>query len=500
MSLQISSAANVLLLCRLCGTETISQDKLINIFDTNGVALNIKIKISNCLGFDVSDSDYLPKVVCAECVDNLEKFNEFKIKSGKTALYLIDLLTKQISVDYNEPPKQTVSYQDSSLNSTSFDSDLHMKIDEVNHELYTTPTFLVKIPPSNLFNVHNPPSNIKEMIFQSNVCKEIFPTHALSIDHNHTVHKSINKKVKVKSNYVKSQCIDHNYTVHKSSNKKVKVKSNSKKIITKSKFDGIPTEYKCAHCPRVCDTRKKMFCHIKYHFETLINYNCTLCDLKLKSKQSFKTHMKIHNKQYEYVCNYCGKAFHGKTGFDIHVTAAHTKDYPFHCTKCTKKFASKCQLKHHLMTKHNDVFNYTCEICNKSFKTKICLHAHKRIHIPKEKRLKFYCNLCDASFIHCAGFKNHMIGHTGELKFECDLCNKRYKDKKGLSIHLLTHTGEKDHVCDVCGKAFACKSNLVDHRRIHTGERPFQCNLCQKSFTQRSALNRHKKSCSKQQK
>jgi uncharacterized Zn-finger protein len=459
----ISSATNMLYLCRLCGTETISQDKLINIFDTNGVALNIKLKITNCLGFDVSDSDYLPKVVCAECVDNLEKFNEFKIRSGKTAIYLIDLLKKQISFSNNVPPKQI------DINQIT-EPKLCIKKNNINEVSNTNPTFLVQIPLSKTFNVYNPSSNIKKIIFQSDSCEDVFPTHAQSIDHNHTKHIKSSNKVKIRINVKKS-----------------KTKRNKE----------IQKEYKCANCPRICDTRRKMLLHLLIHREII--YNCTICSKKIKGKISLTKHMKLHNNQYDYVCNYCGKCFLSKYQFDIHVRTTHTKDYPFHCTKCDKKFPSKGGLKIHDQTVHNDNYSFTCEICNKSFKTKYYLHAHKKIHIPKEKRLKFKCHLCDASFVQNEGLKKHMFGHTGELKYGCALCDKRYKDKTCLKAHLLTHSGEKNCVCDICGKAFALPNNLKDHCRIHTGERPFKCNLCLKTFTQKSALNRHKKSCSKVQ-
>jgi ribosomal protein L31 len=82
---------------------------------------------------------------------------------------------------------------------------LHIKINDVNQLSHTNPTLLVEIPPSQLPSIH--PSNLKKMIFQCNVCKEIFSTHALSIDHVNTVHKSSNNKVEVKSNDKKSKTV-----------------------------------------------------------------------------------------------------------------------------------------------------------------------------------------------------------------------------------------------------------------------------------------------------
>jgi KRAB domain-containing zinc finger protein len=308
-----------------------------------------------------------------------------------------------------------------------------------------------------------------EIIFQCEYCNEVFLSYDISLKHVKMLHIINNKN--------EFNC--------------VKAREENKVEISIE-----PETFTCELCPKECVTKKILKYHIM-HKHTEPTYKCTICDKKFSCQAHLTRHIKLHNKEYVYVCNYCGKGFYDKTGLDVHVRTSHTKDYPFHCTKCEKKFPSKNSLKIHNQTVHNNVYSFTCDICNKCFKTSSNFLRHKRMHVPKETRKQFKCNLCDASYLSCRGLKAHMLGHTGELKYECDLCNKRYKDKSGLKVHLLIHSGKKNCVCDVCGKAFALKSSLVSHCRIHTGERPFKCNVCQKTFTQKSSLNVHrKKSCS----
>jgi hypothetical protein len=159
MSLQrISSSSNVLFLCRLCGTETISQDRL-NIFDSNGVALNIITKISYCLGINICDNDYLPKNVCSECVNNVEIFTEFKVNCNNTKNLLLDLTINMPDGDRNRnPTKHTENNQETKLRSNNVEVDNNYEISE---------QFLQ----SQSSNVNKPSVKNKKMVSCCNICK-----------------------------------------------------------------------------------------------------------------------------------------------------------------------------------------------------------------------------------------------------------------------------------------------------------------------------------------
>ncbi|XP_061400400.1 myb-like protein P [Musca vetustissima] len=64
-------------LCRICTTTTTNTGK-IEIFSAEGKSKNMNGKLAECLSLNVEESDRLPKVVCQQCLQNLENFSEFR--------------------------------------------------------------------------------------------------------------------------------------------------------------------------------------------------------------------------------------------------------------------------------------------------------------------------------------------------------------------------------------------------------------------------------------
>ncbi|KAJ8933761.1 hypothetical protein NQ314_013794 [Rhamnusium bicolor] len=57
-------------LCRLCASNT--QKEKTHIFQEEGRKIQLQNKIQTCLALTVNENDFLPKVVCAKCLRNLE--------------------------------------------------------------------------------------------------------------------------------------------------------------------------------------------------------------------------------------------------------------------------------------------------------------------------------------------------------------------------------------------------------------------------------------------
>lgn len=479
----MNPSTNILFLCRLCGSKTKTQDR-INIFDSAGVSLDINTKITNCLGIDISENDYLPKVLCTECVNNLENFNEFKIKSKKTTCMLQDLFYQQMSSILDDESSNTCTKNQQHNLENILEPELHIETD--NLKIVSVLTRQAK-KQSSLLNKKSDSTNNekisareKVLAFQCTYCKAVFSSHEESAKHVNEVH----------SNTQKNQ--EKLASLHEQIRNAVKINKVKK---TKTKPVKISTEVlKCNFCPKEYQQKFKLKRHMKIHTSAR-KYNCTYCEKKFLNKGALKVHIQRHEKRYDYVCNYCGQGVIGKASFEYHVRTKHTKEYPFECTKCDKKFVTKMALKNHDIGVHNDNrFIFSCEICNKTFKTKIYLKSHQKSHeIPLEQRKRFKCTICDAALTTKRSLQHHMITHSGETPYECEICKNRYNSKDGLRIHLLIHSGVKKFICDYCGKAFALKESLNCHRRMHTGEKPFKCNVCHQQFTQRSSLNTHRK-------
>ncbi|KAH8307659.1 hypothetical protein KR044_007316, partial [Drosophila immigrans] len=72
-------------LCRIC---TASSEQKINIYSPDGRAKNLSVKISECLPVHIDEKDRLPKVVCAQCAQQVEQMYEMRniSKNSQTIL------------------------------------------------------------------------------------------------------------------------------------------------------------------------------------------------------------------------------------------------------------------------------------------------------------------------------------------------------------------------------------------------------------------------------
>ncbi|KAL1117834.1 hypothetical protein AAG570_004149 [Ranatra chinensis] len=78
-------------LCRLCGSKT-SVLMGLHIFEREGDLRQIYKKITACLPVQVHNTDKLPKMVCEECVYNLDALFDFRERSMKTEYELNSML------------------------------------------------------------------------------------------------------------------------------------------------------------------------------------------------------------------------------------------------------------------------------------------------------------------------------------------------------------------------------------------------------------------------
>ncbi|XP_001359459.4 transcription factor Sp4 [Drosophila pseudoobscura] len=83
-------------LCRIC---TDSSDQNTNVFSAEGRAKNLSSKIYECLSLQIDEKDRLPKVVCGQCVQQVEQIHALRHTCKKTQTMLNDCL--------NIPPIQS---------------------------------------------------------------------------------------------------------------------------------------------------------------------------------------------------------------------------------------------------------------------------------------------------------------------------------------------------------------------------------------------------------
>lgn len=276
--------------------------------------------------------------------------------------------------------------------------------------------------------------------------------------------------------------------------------------------------------------------------ETKRTFKCPLCPQTFLAPAPLRTHMLIHEAEYE--------ALERKTRFPMEGNKHWDKGHP--CPECPCVFRDEKSLNSHLLSFHKSVAqylenmaaapprkhamqlnsetvqgkwrsdnasmkSYKCSECGKTFRHRSVLELHMRIH-SKDK--PYQCKVCGKGFRFSSYLQQHLIIHTGkkpykcpdcgkdfaflqnmrthqrlhqEKPFRCTSCRKGYSDEAQLQHHMLSHNGDKPHKCDLCDKSFGLAYLLRDHMNTHTGERPHRCDECHKTFSWFSSLLVHQK-------
>ncbi|KAK3911883.1 Protein glass [Frankliniella fusca] len=102
---------------------------------------------------------------------------------------------------------------------------------------------------------------------------------------------------------------------------------------------------------------------------------CTLCNKNMKSKNSYKIHMRDHRNYQRFRCNECNKSFPRKNNLERHMRQ-HTGQKPFPCGTCGKRFCQRSDLRRHMIT-HTNTRPYKCSKCTSRFNTRSNLKRHR---------------------------------------------------------------------------------------------------------------------------
>ncbi|XP_067637494.1 uncharacterized protein [Eurosta solidaginis] len=210
---------------------------------------------------------------------------------------------------------------------------------------------------------------------------------------------------------------------------------------------------------------------------------------------------------------------------------------PFKCDFCPVIVQSPRELDVHLHTHRPEGASYPCDICDLTFLDVDQLNQHKTTHLPANKDVKYWCDLCTASFRTKEVYDEHMRRHNDELLlpslanmpptpsgndmsgstledddplmnmahhnecdegYSCDICGKSFENMVYLNAHRAQHRTLVDHHrtyrCEYanCGRLFSSQQLLMSHAKQHNYEEEHKCNVCGKIFKSLKNLMNHK--------
>ncbi|XP_070572577.1 uncharacterized protein [Ptychodera flava] len=261
-------------------------------------------------------------------------------------------------------------------------------------------------------------------------------------------------------------------------------------------------------------------------------YTCQVCNRKLLTKDTFRTHMYTHP-EVRYSCTICGEEF-ARDKFRRSHELTHRTTPVFKCQYCEKIYSQKKNLRGHEKLHMGDKIPCRCNVCGDWFKTKVSLLQHiqelhkeydietdpaiegiqdnevtsrkwrrkiKTMTDPKEHEENqtepdpFICKQCGGMFSEELTYIVHEMAHnTVDGKFQCKFCDKQYTFMDALKSHVSAHFPEKGYACGECG--FICKSrnHLFEHKK---SQHPddfglyYDCEVCGKSFSSKLIKDRH---------
>ena len=150
-------------------------------------------------------------------------------------------------------------------------------------------------------------------------------------------------------------------------------------------------------------------------------------------------HMKRHNKDYKWFCEYCGKGFVATADYKEHVQAIHQQIQSFTCEVCSRAFGHRSAYYRHKRTSCDTQKKmHECSECGSTFNFKLSMHNHMWVtHGVIPEGTKFHqCQHCPEKFILKKNFKKHLVSHTKKLSYPCTMCSFASHHKTKLQAHM----------------------------------------------------------------
>ncbi|KAL0110592.1 hypothetical protein PUN28_013880 [Cardiocondyla obscurior] len=492
---QAASSATVTLdwmhLCRICANAC---ERMIPIFEGDGMEHDLASKILKHLPIHVCESDTLPLQLCENCANILIAWHELSEGCLNAERKLLEMQETRLQskqqyysapLDNLEVTAPILTTADTTITSNITNSLPENQQEENKNEVHKieknnksnrscgvrTPLRVSPDTPKAFWKPYRKrqprtrsltkPSATAEdsdsvWIAVMDAAHDEPPTMSEQLKNNNPL------SVEVKEEYVATQYSVKNFDCNEDSENLQMVTVMHKE--DKSEKDQTSADESTHHIAledeKDCKTRLcDVYGNASHKEET---YQCAECGRCFKLKDSYLRHMRIHKDERPFTCHVCGKQFRDSGGLTRHIKDVHAKLKNFTCDLCSKSFASKATREDHRRT-HTGERPYVCDSCGKTFKSKASLYIHSKLH-------------------------------TDVFPHACSYCSKRFRRRQEVLAHVTTHTGEKNHGCDVCDRKFRVKSELARHKLIHSESKPFVCINCGLAFRQKRYLNNHIKS------
>lgn len=223
-------------------------------------------------------------------------------------------------------------------------------------------------------------------------------------------------------------------------------------------------DYQCIACEKSFSRSTLLYRHEKIHTDpNLTRHQCAECDRTYLNIVDYEKHIKTHEKNRPYHCNYCDKAFAFKQGLERHEVIHDVKSLPNPCQYCDMRFPSAARLQRHLSQKHAGMRPFPCSKCAKRFSMSHHLYRHMRTaHVDSIESTQLQCPECEEVYINRELFFNHAAEHAN-LTMNCPLCKLAFESVDDAVDHVEKHSTSDMHFCDYCNLIYMTSNDLQNH-------------------------------------
>ena len=255
-------------------------------------------------------------------------------------------------------------------------------------------------------------------------------------------------------------------------------------------------KYYCPHCDHLENKWSTLLRHVstnhQEHYEE--NFFSNVKPLKRPKQKSIVKEV--------VVCEICPilELTNSNLILGQHRMKYHGDGKQYKCPHCEKKTNVWINLLSHVHYHHNEHYEkkFFCEICQESFIFSNMLGRHKKTaHIETGKKTNM-CESCGIEYQTLIGFQVHMAKYHNteqEPVLMCDKCDYTAPHKTMLQKHVrLKHDIDRHKKCPCCDFTALDKQKLHIHIDIHHpeyDEKKLFCDKCAKSFIYESSLKHH---------
>ncbi|XP_045488179.1 zinc finger protein 397 isoform X3 [Pieris rapae] len=361
----------VLELCRLCLNKVTTPTPIYNDNDQL-YCLPLPMRILTCLGFEITKDKGLPNIICSQCLEDLNKFYNFK---KKCILSYKKLKSHCLAVKQKENPK--IEYEDL-LGSCNLDSNEEVQIDTTQNNndslnfLNSTPAPSIPFVPEDVSNF------LSTILLQLGVLTK-------DNDQIAVVNQTF-KNVQLDTN-------DGSVTLELVEEDEVDPQLIQSYLKQEPKDDNI----KNGSINYVYDANKGL--------APMGKEKCSTCGKRFSTRAALVRHQYIHSGVRPFICEVCNRAFNQREILRRHMLV-HQQERPYQCRACARGFTQRAALR-----------------------------AHELTHMPGRLMALHRCQLCPKMFLHASGLSRHQTTHANRT-YTCDWCSRPFNDSSSRNRHM----------------------------------------------------------------